>query len=232
VLIVHTDPLLCFTHRCSHNTNTLGVTFYIQVGRAPVLARASVRLSGCWILHTLYVWCFTTGVINLVSESSQNRTRSFRFFPFSHIHYRPFPPFPRVLPVAQVLRYKRIMEATQSYPNLLSEKQAAKRLDVARITLLRAREAGRIRFFRIGTRVLYCAEHLTDFLNNCERNAPRTRGQGKTLEPRKENTRSGRGRVSERGSGRSLARRRSRRLCRSPFFSSAIEGADLSCRQK
>ena len=62
------------------------------------------------------------------------------------------------------------MEATQSYPNLLSEKQAAKRLGVARITLLRAREAGRIRFFRIGTRVLYCAEQLTEFLESCERN--------------------------------------------------------------
>ncbi len=57
------------------------------------------------------------------------------------------------------------MEATTSRPNLLSEKQAAKRLGVARITLLRAREAGRIRFFRIGTRVLYCAEQLTEFLN-------------------------------------------------------------------
>ena len=62
------------------------------------------------------------------------------------------------------------MEATQSYPNLLSEKQAAKRLGVARITLLRAREAGRIRFFRVGTRVLYCAEQLTEFLSACERN--------------------------------------------------------------
>jgi excisionase family DNA binding protein len=62
------------------------------------------------------------------------------------------------------------MEATQGHPNLLSEKQAAKRLGVARITLLRAREAGRIRFFRIGTRVLYCAEQLTEFLHTCERN--------------------------------------------------------------
>jgi excisionase family DNA binding protein len=91
------------------------------------------------------------------------------------------------------------MEITQSYPNLLSEKQAAKRLGIARITLLRAREAGRIRFFRIGTRVLYCAEHLTEFLNNCERNAPRPRGQAKTLAPRKENVSAGRGRVSEVG---------------------------------
>ncbi len=74
------------------------------------------------------------------------------------------------------------METTQSYPNLLSEKQAAKRLGIARITLLRAREAGRIRFFRIGTRVLYCAEHLTEFLNNCERNGRRTQANAKARE--------------------------------------------------
>ena len=64
----------------------------------------------------------------------------------------------------------RIMEALQSYPNLLSEKEAAVRLGIARITLLRAREAGRIRFFRIAIRVLYCEEHLTEFLQSCERN--------------------------------------------------------------
>lgn len=93
------------------------------------------------------------------------------------------------------------MESTQSYPNLLSEKQAAKRLGIARITLLRAREAGRIRFFRIGTRVLYCADHLTEFLNNCERNAPRPRREAKTLTPRKDNVSSGRGRVGEGSSG-------------------------------
>lgn len=78
------------------------------------------------------------------------------------------------------------MEATQSYPNLLSEKQAAKRLGIARITLFRAREAGRIRFFRIGTRVLYCAEHLTDFLNACERNRPKPDREPRSHTPRKE----------------------------------------------
>ena len=62
------------------------------------------------------------------------------------------------------------MEAIQSYPNLLSEKEAAVPLGIARITLLRAREAGPIRFFRIATRVLYCEEHLTEFLQSCERN--------------------------------------------------------------
>lgn len=72
------------------------------------------------------------------------------------------------------------MEAIQSYPNLLSEKQAAARLGVARITLLRAREGGRIRFFRIGTRVLYCEEQLTEFLNSCERNARKDQdGEGR-----------------------------------------------------
>jgi len=70
------------------------------------------------------------------------------------------------------------MEATLGHPNLLSEKQAAKRLGVARITLLRAREAGRIRFFRIGTRVLYCSEQLSDFKESCERNSLR-RNQAK-----------------------------------------------------
>src|SRR5712692_11388418 len=93
------------------------------------------------------------------------------------------------------------MEATQSYPNLLSEKQAAKRLGVARITLLRAREAGRIRFFRIGTRVLYCAEHLTEFLTACERNRPKSDGEAKSYAPRKENrVSSARGSVRERDS--------------------------------
>ena len=102
------------------------------------------------------------------------------------------------------------METTQNYPNLLSEKQAAKRLGIARITLLRAREAGRIRFFRIGTRVLYCAEHLTEFLNNCERNRRRTQANEREREstaPRKENVSSGRAR----GSGTAQAKSDSRR---------------------
>src|SRR5258707_12001558 len=79
------------------------------------------------------------------------------------------------------------MEATQNYPNLLSEKQAAKRLGIARITLLRAREAGRIRFFRIGTRVLYCAEQLTEFLDGCERNRRKRGREAESQATRKEN---------------------------------------------
>src|SRR5258708_30027880 len=109
-------------------------------------------------------------------------------------------PFPSERTLAQKLRCTTIMEATQSYPNLLSEKQAAKRLGIARITLLRAREAGRIRFFRIGTRVLYCAEHLTDFLNACERNRHKPDGEARSHAPRKENrVSSARGSVRGRG---------------------------------
>jgi len=115
------------------------------------------------------------------------------------------------------------MEATQGHPNLLSEKQAAKRLGIARITLLRAREAGRIRFFRIGTRVLYCAEHLTEFLNNCERNSRRTQATERELEstaPRKENrVSSARGSVREGGS-RPKADSRKREQASLPFAAS------------
>lgn len=107
--------------------------------------------------------------------------------------------------MAQGLRCSRSVEATQSYPNLLSEKQAAKRLGVARITLLRAREAGRIRFFRIGTRVLYCADQLTEFLNACERNG-RKLNQAKEREAEGKGTRKENRVSSGKGSGASRAR--------------------------
>ena len=62
------------------------------------------------------------------------------------------------------------MNQAQENHTLISEKQAAARLGIARISLLRARQSGRIRFFRIGTRVLYSDEQLTEFLATCERN--------------------------------------------------------------
>jgi excisionase family DNA binding protein len=114
------------------------------------------------------------------------------------------------------------METTQNYPNLLSEKQAAKRLGIARITLLRAREAGRIKFFRIGTRVLYCAEHLTEFLNNCERNRRRTQANERehvSTAPRKENVSSGRLRASG-GSGSKQSASRKKEQASLPFAAS------------
>lgn len=115
------------------------------------------------------------------------------------------------------------METTQNYPNLLSEKQAAKRLGIARITLLRAREAGRIKFFRIGTRVLYCAEHLTEFLNNCERNGRRTPAserEREALAARKENVSSGRARASGGGSGSKQSGSRKKEQASLPFAAS------------
>jgi excisionase family DNA binding protein len=51
---------------------------------------------------------------------------------------------------------------------LLSEPQAAVRCGVSRITLLRMRKAGRIRFYRIGTRVLFSQTHIQEFLASVE----------------------------------------------------------------
>jgi len=62
------------------------------------------------------------------------------------------------------------IEGTHGGEGLMSEQQAARWLGVSRITLLRARMAGRIGAYRIGTRVLYSEEkHLRPFLAACER---------------------------------------------------------------
>jgi excisionase family DNA binding protein len=58
---------------------------------------------------------------------------------------------------------------------LLSEKEAAARLGISRITLLRMRAANRISFFRIGTRVLFSEDHLRTFLEGVERKAGESR---------------------------------------------------------
>jgi excisionase family DNA binding protein len=51
-----------------------------------------------------------------------------------------------------------------------SEREAAARLGVSRVTLLRARQAGRIGYYRIGARVVFSEEkHLRPFLESCER---------------------------------------------------------------
>jgi excisionase family DNA binding protein len=50
----------------------------------------------------------------------------------------------------------------------LSESEAAHELGISRITLFRARHAGRISCYRIGSRVVYSRQHLADFLRACE----------------------------------------------------------------
>ena len=52
--------------------------------------------------------------------------------------------------------------------NLLSEHEAAKRCGVSRITLLRMRKAMRIRFYRIGTRILFSQAQIEEFLASVE----------------------------------------------------------------
>lgn len=51
-----------------------------------------------------------------------------------------------------------------------SERQAAARLGVSRITVQRARQAGRLSYYRIGARVVYSeTEHIRPFLDSCKR---------------------------------------------------------------
>ena len=55
---------------------------------------------------------------------------------------------------------------------LMNEIEAAKFLGISRMTLLRKRNAGKVKFFRVGFRVLYSKEkHLLPFLEECEREA-------------------------------------------------------------
>ncbi len=55
---------------------------------------------------------------------------------------------------------------------LMNEIEAAKFLGISRMTLLRKRNAGQVKFFRVGFRVLYSKEkHLLPFLDECEQKA-------------------------------------------------------------
>lgn len=51
---------------------------------------------------------------------------------------------------------------------LLSEAEAAKRLGVSRVTLLRLRRRGAISHFRVATRVLFSEAHIQEFLERAE----------------------------------------------------------------
>ncbi len=61
-------------------------------------------------------------------------------------------------------------EETHIQSSLYSEREASSRLGISRITLLRARGAGRIRFYKVGTRILYSEQQLAEFLERCEHN--------------------------------------------------------------
>ncbi|HEX8264571.1 MAG TPA: recombinase family protein [Pyrinomonadaceae bacterium] len=55
---------------------------------------------------------------------------------------------------------------------LLNESEAARFLGISRITLIRKRNAGLVKFFRVGYRILYSKEkHLLPFLLACEKEA-------------------------------------------------------------
>lgn len=50
-----------------------------------------------------------------------------------------------------------------------NEREAAQRIGVSRITLLRARKRGEIGYYRIGSRVVYSESHIREFLAEAER---------------------------------------------------------------
>lgn len=70
-----------------------------------------------------------------------------------------------------------IIESETSQPTnltdpLMSEIEAAKFLGISRMNLLRKRNDGQVKFFRVGFRVLYSKEkHLLPFLDECEQKA-------------------------------------------------------------
>lgn len=59
----------------------------------------------------------------------------------------------------------------QPLPQLLGEKEWAKRLGVCRATLRRARQRGELMFHRLGDRVLYSAEDIRGYLESNRRRA-------------------------------------------------------------
>lgn len=68
------------------------------------------------------------------------------------------------------------MSEQKTTQGLLSEMEAARRCGISRITLLRMRQAGKISFYRIGTRILFSEIHINEFLNRAERRARPQKG--------------------------------------------------------
>jgi excisionase family DNA binding protein len=61
------------------------------------------------------------------------------------------------------------MDTELNVKRLLNEKQAAARLGVSRMTLFRLRRQKAIGHFRIGARVFYSLDHVSDYLISVER---------------------------------------------------------------
>lgn len=79
---------------------------------------------------------------------------------------------PHIANTASTLPESEKADPAEFVEPLLSETEAAKILGISKMTLLRKRNGGEIKFFRVGFRVLYSKEkHLVPFLKKCERNA-------------------------------------------------------------
>jgi excisionase family DNA binding protein len=51
---------------------------------------------------------------------------------------------------------------------MITEKEACDLLNVSRTTLWRFRKAGKVRFYKVGSKLGYSAEQLREFLKSCE----------------------------------------------------------------
>jgi excisionase family DNA binding protein len=51
---------------------------------------------------------------------------------------------------------------------LIGEKEACELLNVSRTTLWRLRKEGKMRFYRLGSKLGYSADQLREFLKSCE----------------------------------------------------------------
>lgn len=51
----------------------------------------------------------------------------------------------------------------------MTEQEFCQRVGISRLTAYRLRKAGKLPYYRIGSRVLYAEQHVREFLASCER---------------------------------------------------------------
>jgi hypothetical protein len=70
--MVHTDPPVMFYTQVFALYEHFERHVLHSGGRAGSYKSFNSEQSGCWILHTLYVWCFTTRVIGPIHGNSRS----------------------------------------------------------------------------------------------------------------------------------------------------------------
>jgi predicted site-specific integrase-resolvase len=63
------------------------------------------------------------------------------------------------------------MAVKTGIPAFMSEREAAARIGVSRVTLLRARRTGKVAFVQLGTRAVYTMQQIKEFAGRRRRGA-------------------------------------------------------------